>query len=606
MNEPPDHEPKLASELKRRKVVRVLVAYGLVSLAVIEAADNIFPRLLLPDWTVTTVIVVVLIGFPVAVLLSWFYQITPDGVRREVTGAIPSAGSKTWIGRGAIPLILVAVVLLVWRPWRGTDPLAAFASAEFTDSVAVLPIANRTGEPDNDRFTAGIGEDIVRRLQALGGVKVINPYSVQSLLDMGLTDGQLRDSLGVEKLLRASLYAEAGRFWLNVLATVGSDGGAGWTERYDAAGADFAAAGQLVAAVTDDYVRRSPLAAQSYGSAVDRATGHVAVIEGNEWLARRTHEGISRARELYESAIEADPEDASAHAALSRAHALSLAYRYEMGLTGYESAGLALFHANRAVELDPDLAAGYAARGLIASRSSAPASTVASDCRRALDLEPSAADGLSWCGRVLRQLGYVDRAILSSERAIQLDPRNAGRRQALAYDALSVGRLDEAVDQASKASALAPSLVQPRVLQARALLLSDRPAACLGLDLGPYAGTRATCLHQLGRVDEARVIADSLVDELSRGRIRDSIYATVSRAEDLAIFYAWTGNPELARDWVERAFDLSPSGVEPRTLESSLFDLARRSGDFGRSVNDIQASIWPRVVEAAERVAAAS
>ena len=134
-----------------------------------------------------------------------------------------------------------------------------------------------------------------------------------------------------------------------------------------------------------------------------------------------------------------DSANAEAYAGLSSVYALSLAYRYQTGVDGYTAAGLALAAADRAIELEPTLASGYSARGYLASRSFAPVSRVASDCRKAIDLEPSAADVLSWCARVLSRSGAIETAFRVSEQAIALDPQNAGRRLALAYDALAKG-----------------------------------------------------------------------------------------------------------------------------------------------------------------------
>jgi hypothetical protein len=120
------------------------------------------------------------------------------------------------------------------------------------------------------------------------------------------------------------------------------------------------------------------------------------------------------------------------------------------------------------------------------------------------------------------------------------------------------------------------------------------------MELGPHAGLRATCLHELGGREEASAIIDSLEAAVRAGTLRDTVYTDVIRAEDLATYYAWVGDPVPSLEWVRRAYDMSPSGVEPRVLESALFDRVRADERFRREVEQTRAEIWDRVLRASE------
>jgi TolB-like protein len=501
-------------------------------------------------------------------------------------------------------LVLAIVLVVVWRPWRRPDPLAAFANLRFIDSVAVLPIENRTGDDVMAHLSAGITDEIVGRLKQLGAIKVSDPYSVERLLALELTARQLADSLGVEKLVYGALYSTTDGIRLNLRVSSGASGETLSTWRYEwNADYRFDAALNLAQAFVDDYADAIPLiAVPAAAPATTHSPGHEAYLIGRASLGRRTAAGLARARTAFRAALALDSAYADAYAGLSNVYALSLAYRYKIGVDGdgYRSAGLALAMANRAIELDPDLADGYTARGYLASRSFAPVGQVASDCRRAIDLEPSAADVLSWCARVLNQRGDVDAAIHAAEQAIALDPQNAGRRLALAYDALARGLYDRAADEANLAGELQPELMLPRAIEARAHLLAGRAARCAEIELGPHAGLRATCLHELGQQEEASAIIDSLAAAVVSGTMGDAVFTDVIRAEDLATYYAWVGNPEAALEWVRRAYNMSPSGVEPRVLESALFDRAQADDTFRREVDRIRAGIWERVQRESE------
>ncbi len=590
-------------ELKRRKVLRVAVAYFFTSVAVLEAANLVLPSLFLPAWVFDTVVTVVLVGFPVALVLAWTFEFVDGRVRRERPPDANETPGSGPVQRAAVPILIGCIVLLAWRPWSGSDPLAALAGSGLADSVAVVPVDNRTGDPANDHVAAAITEGIVRHLRAAGDVKVSDPYSVASMVDAGVSTQDMMRELGVQKLVRGSLFLEGETLLLSALIIDGFTGQVLWDGTYPGGEASgYEAASMIAGEFGLAYESQTPELRQAYTSPVLMGhTGHEALIEGTRWLGRRTFEGITRARELFGIAVESDPEDAEALAALSKAHALSLIYRYRGGPEGYEAAGMSLALANRAVAADPDLSAAYAARGYIASRASGPLGEVGSDCREALDLDPNAVDGLSWCARVLQQLGWETEALDNAEKAIALDPRNAGRRLAVAYNAIAVGDYDEAVEHARSARALSPGLALPPLLEARALLLSGRPQQCLDLDLGPNAGTRAACLHDAGQIARARAIVDSLATTISLQESADSVFTDVARAEDLAVYHAWIGDSEMALTWVEMAFELSPSGVESRTLQSELFDRVRDDDTFRTGLEAIQAGIWERVQLEAER-----
>ena len=504
---------------------------------------------------------------------------------------------RRWSVRLAVLVVLAGVVLALWHPWRRRDPLAAFADIRFIDSVAVLSIENRTGEPAMAHLCAGITDEIVGRLKRVGLIKVSDPYSVEQLVALELTAGQLADSLGVEKLVVGSLYATADGVRLNMRVSNGATGELLSTRRYDwNADTRLETAPNLAQAFVDDYVDAIPLTAvPARPPPTTHSPGHEAYLIGRASLGRRTAAGLARARAAFSEALALDSTYADAYAGLSNVYALSLAYRYRIGVDGYRAAALALAAANRAIRLDPELAAGYTARGYLASRSFAPVAQVASDCRRAIDLEPSEADVLSWCARVLSQRGDVEAAFRASRQAIALDPQNAGRRLALAYDALALQRYDRAAAEAHLAGALEPELMLPRAIEARAHLLAGRADRCAAMELGPHAGLRATCLYDLGQRAEASAIVDSLIAGLAARALYDTVYTAVIRAEDLAVYYAWAGDPAESLSWVRRAYDLSPSGVEPRVLESALFDRVREDPRFSREVEGIRAGIWDRV-----------
>ena len=186
----------LFAELKRRNVFRVGGAYAVVAWLLIEISDTIFPRLGLPEWTVTFVIVLLLLGFPVALFMAWAFELTADGIKR--TADVPDAASDTREGRRGLDwLIIVALVVVIGmmaaerlsppgRSAAGTAPVTDTGGSESTrqgSSIAVLAFDNMSPDPDNAYFAEGISEEILNILAGVEGLHVASRSPAFSFKD---------------------------------------------------------------------------------------------------------------------------------------------------------------------------------------------------------------------------------------------------------------------------------------------------------------------------------------------------------------------------------------------------------------------------------------
>ena len=601
-------------ELKRRKVFRVAVVYLAVGFVLLQVAELLADGLLLPDSFRPMVTSLLILGFPVALVLAWAFELTPEGLKREedapVDGGAPRAESAS--GRFRTPMriwvAVAAVVLIVGAYWFRPRPAGTAGLANpvvaFTDSVAILPIEKRTGDPALEHMAAATMERMIGQLHSVGSVKVSDQFSSRRYAEKQpeLTPRQIADSLGVEKLIYSSLNEGPLRLELTVIHSANAT--PLWQKTYST-DTTLAAnpADQLADKFVSEYLERYPAAMEARAGASGSSREDYGLISrAQRALGQRTPAGLAEARRTFKEAVEADSTDARAFAGLSQAHSLSLTYRYATGNEGFRDAALALAYANRAIELDSTLADGYSARAYVATRSSAPLDAVVPDCGRALERAPADATANSWCARVFNQQGDDEIALQLLHRAIAADPAQAGRRIALAYSALKQGRVEIAVEQAREASRIEPDLVLSRAIEARALLLGGRTAECLRMSLGPHAGIRAACLHEAGRPAEGRAIVDSLEAAILADALEDSTYTAVIRAEDLATYYAWTGDADEATEWATRAYLMSPFGIEMRVLESPLFDRVRLDGRFSQEVGLKRQRAWSRVQDAASQV----
>ncbi len=522
----------------------------------------------------------------------------------RATGAVPRISTTRLGARVAVGFGILLAVALAWQVWPGPPGSSASVGVGYVDSVAVMPLENLTGDTQWDHLSAGITEEIITHLTQIVGLKVISRHSVEALRVSSLTTRQLADSLGVRLILRGSVRLDQEQIRVTVQNIDARTDANLWADTYTGdLNEAFQATENIARQVSAMLVETvEGLALPGATSHVSHGPGHDAYLLGQHWLSRRTPEGIRRAIASFDEAIALDPDYAAAYAGLSTAYALSLTYRYDLGIDGYRAAGIALALAERAVALDSGLAAGYTGRGYISAIANAPAGAVVADFEYAASLQPNAPAIPSWSARILAKMGKTAEAFSESKRARDLDPLSASRRVSVAYWALRLGEYDIAVSESEVALAVEPELMLPRALAARALLLNGNAAACDAMELGPHAVLRAMCLRQLARGDEATAIVDSVIAALRSDRNGgDSVYTDVIPIEDLASYFAWIGDAPTSLVWVERAFEQSPSGIEAMVLESALFDRVRSDAAFAAAVERLRSAVWQRVLLESDR-----
>ncbi len=591
-------------ELKRRKVIRVAIVYGIVAFAVIQAADIMIPALELPDAFNTFVIVATLLGYPIVIVLAWVYDIVPDAVSRQARAMDAASGTS---GRGpslayalAILFAIIALGAFGWMHYQSTTAVpAARPPLAYIDSVAVMPLDNLTGDANYDHVGIGITEEIITHLARIPPLKVISRHSVEAVSGQGLTIPQLANALGVRHVIEGSVRLDSGGLRVTLQHINAESDAHVWAETFRGKSDDVIALQEDVARqVSSRIVTMIPGISQpNEKSHSNLGPGQKAYLRGKRWLGQRTPEGIRKAIDDFAEAVALDPDYAPGYADLSSAYALALSYRYEVGMDGYQLAARSLAMAEKSLDLDPDLAAGYAARGLLGALTGAPAAAVAADFERAAQLQPNAASIPSWRARSLAELGQIDAALAEAGRAVDLDPLAPGRHIALAELSLQLGHYDSAIASSKIATTLEPRQIRGRANEARALLLSGRADECANLSLGPHRVLRATCLDAMGREAEGRaIVADVLADLRSKSMTQAAAgYSLVITYEDLAVDFAWHGDARKALEWAALAYGKSPLGLEIRVLESALFDAVRNDPEFSHTIREIRSGIYERV-----------
>jgi TolB-like protein len=451
---------ELFNELKRRKVFRVAVVYVATAFVILQAADIMLPRLGVPEWAMSLVVVLVVLGFPLALVLAWALELTPEGVR--VTPApgpgdhdqpAPSLlGRKTVLAAGLL-VIMGASLSAGWllKPsGPASDPVAGSAP-HASGSVAVLPFDNFAVE-DEDYFSDGITEDIIAQLTRVPDLTVISRTSAMRYRNTELSVRQIGAELGVGAILEGSVRRADGRVRIVAqLIDVATDAHL-WAETYDREVADIFAVQSEVAREIASALGRTLVAPTAGGqehARTDPETYELYLRARHLWNQRRPA-ALRSAIQYFEEAIARDPNFALAHAGLADVYVVRPFA--DPTVPALPSAESAMAAARRALELDPTLGEAYAALG--------HASLVAWSFEdadeyfaRALELTPGSATAHHWAGGYRAALGQTEEGLELLRRALELDPFSPRIHQDLAS---LLGEADEAIRVLERGAELDP------------------------------------------------------------------------------------------------------------------------------------------------------
>jgi serine/threonine protein kinase len=512
-------------------------------------------------------------------------------VESEGQGLLAAAGR--WIVPAAVLAIILLFVMFVYRQ-RGPEGHAADPAGPYSASVAVLPFTNLGGRTDDEYFSEGITDEIISQLAQVESLKVISRTSVLALKGSPLTLPQIAETLGVRHIVEGSVRRQGTRVRVTAELIEAATDAHLWSGSFEGDLADsFRVQEEIARKVSGELLTNirglrpmAPSAMPTESAAFD------ALLLGRHMLERRSPEAVEGATRAFRDAIRADSGYAPGYAGLSSAYVLHVVYGFPGGVNPYAAAARALALADHAVELDPALGDAYLARADALLISLAPHEAVLRTLREARRLMPGSVAVYLSVAHALEHMGRWDAALQQAQRALALDPLSTGVRHSTIAIAIGARRYDLALEEARRARAFDKDDRIAEMLQGNALLLSGDAAACAELPLKQWLGTKAICLHEIGRTAEAKVLADSLAGLLNRGG-----YAIVPQFAALAGYRAWLGDAAGSVAWLQKAADVSPM-VHYWHLESGLFDRVRRDTAFVAGISRLEAGIRARVVDA--------
>jgi TolB-like protein/Tfp pilus assembly protein PilF len=446
-------------ELQRRKVYRVAAAYVVAAGFLIQIASAAFPAWELPNWSLRLVIVLLLIGFPIALVLAWAYDITPQGI--QGTPETPGIHRR----RNLVLLIVTAVII---SASAGFFLLPQAIWQKIDKSVAVLPFQNLSSDPDNAYFADGIQEEVLTRLAKIGDLKVISRTSTQGYQSAPGNLAEIAKQLGVANILEGSVQKAGDQVRVNVHLVNVHTGSQLWAETYDRKLSDiFSVETEIARGIAESL--QAKLTGREEQALAAKPTNNPeaydAYLRGLAFEARSNYssDALFKAIEFYDLAVRLDPNFALAWARVSGVHALLYSNRRDTTAARRDAAKQALENAQKLQPNTPEtlLFTGYYQYWVLQDYGLAKTTF-----ERVSKMLPGNSEVLYALGAIARSEGHWDESIAYWERGLALNPRNTALLTEVAFTYAALRQFPKAEKLYDRALDILPNELSLMALKA--------------------------------------------------------------------------------------------------------------------------------------------
>jgi len=473
----------LFRELRRRNVFRVAIAYLAGAWLLTEVAGTLFPAFGVPDWAFRFVVILFALGFVPALIFSWAYELTPEGLKREKDvvrdESITHLTAKRLDGI-TIGLIVVALLFVaadrIWLSPRMAVPPRTPAEVAIKDipvsapkppdvqnlpnSIAVLPFTNRSANPNDVYFVDGIHDDLLTHISKIGAIKTISRTSVMQYRDTEKTIPEIAHELGVGTILEGGVQRAGQQIRINVQLIDARTDEHLWAEIYDRSLTTeniFAIQSEISKAISEALKAVLSPAEQKRIEAVptENLEAYEFYLIGKQRMARRDTDSLEGAVKYLTEAVEIDPNYALAWSALGDVYLLQ---REKAGVSENELLLKAQTAIDKALEIDPGLGEAYTSLGMLRYNFN-DLDGAEQSYRKAIEVSPNYSTTYHWYSILLRGQGRLQEASEMISKAVQLDPMSAVIRVNLAAALRVEGRHEEALEELEQAVAINPSYV---------------------------------------------------------------------------------------------------------------------------------------------------
>ncbi len=481
-------------ELRRRKVVRVAISYALIAWIVLQVAGVVFPPLHVPDWVMTWLVLAAILGFPIALLMAWWFERTPKGLIQD-NRVVAGRGIRWIFGIGVAVLTVAALAWWLVRFYGLSNSvstpsrLAANANAAISEnSIAVMPFTDMSAEGDQQYLSDGLAEQLLDRLARVDGLNVVSRTSAFALRDSGKDAKEIGAILGAAYLLEGSVRKADGKLRITAQLIKTSDGFHMWTETYERDNKDvFAMQDQITAAIATELgkhiggIEKTAAASSTSQNTTQDAAALELYMQGRAAWRLRTPGKLKQAIGFFEQAIARDKKFARAYAGLSDSYILLADYG---SLSTEEALSKAEAAAIEAITLAPESGEAWASLGLL-RMTAGQFRGAETSFKEAMDRDPRYEMAPLWLARTYGAMGQLrnQQAVLAKavalnplepivvinaaeaasnvgntaeaerilQRLLAVSPRNDIALRSMAYLQFNQGRLDQALQYANQA-----------------------------------------------------------------------------------------------------------------------------------------------------------
>jgi len=586
------------AELKRRNVYKVAAAYAVIGWLLVQVATQVFPFFEIPNWAVRFIVLGIVIGFPIALVIAWAFELTPEGLKRTEDVDLSTQSirkSYAWIYVVVIGMAFSIALFFLGRYTGAPRPVrqpearpslqTAAAIAISEKSIAVLPFVNMSADKNDEYLSDGMTEELINVLSKVPGLRVPGRTSCFAFKGKNEEDifHKVGDQLHVGTVLEGSVRKAGDKLRVTAQLINVSDGYHLWSKDYDGDVKDIL---NFQSNVAEQVVQALQVKLGGEGTRVlakkptENPEAHRLYLLGRYEFAKYTQTGWNNAIRYYEQALRIDPEFALAYCGLAD----NYAYMGSVVMPEKEAIAKEKEFAQKALELDPELAEAHMSLAL--------ALVAAYDWRnglkefdRALELNPNLAFAYELQSWTLNGLGRFDEAIAKTKKAVELDPLNPFFQMSLSFYQYWARQYDDAIAQARKTLAMDPNSAISHVLLGLSFLKKGDTAGAIAElqkskapDPGAwYQGFLGYAYAISGERAKAEVVLRELEQLAKRQYVSPTAFATI---------YLGLGQKEKCLDWLEKSYEQQDSACWYLKIDQ-IYDSVRNEPRFQALVQKV-------------------
>jgi TolB-like protein/Tfp pilus assembly protein PilF len=544
----------LIAELKRRKVIKVGAAYVVVAWIAVQVASIALPAFEAPSWVLRVFILLVALGLPLALVLSWLFEVTPEGMKVEPA----PFGNKRLFAIAAGLVVLALAWYFIGQPAMRPGTVATAATPAPAPaapkapqrSIAVMPFVDMSQGKDQEYFSDGITEEILNALTRIEGLKVAGRTSSFHFKGRNENLQAIGAALGVAHVLEGSVRKQGDRIRITAQLIKVDDGFHVWSQNYDRKLDDIFAVQDEISGAIATALQSRLAPTQGATASIDPETYDL-YLRARQQLAKRSGDSIAEATRLFSQVIERAPEFDAAWS--GRAKSLALTFNYAGGNANDYSAP-ARKSAERALALDPGNAEALMILGFLDALYDWRWDDAVREMDAAIALAPNDAEVANFAGDTFRFAGDLEKAEYWERRAVELDPLFMVNHSDLAWTLLMRGKAQEALVASERSVRLDPDYSSARDVRTRIFLaLGDPVRAAAEIDAYERLDRRNSIIEEL-RARRAIATGDTAGARRHLADLQRRAAAGETQDYVIAILQALLGDTDDAAESLERAF----------------------------------------------------